>query len=143
MLSWNYVDKSMSKLNENKATSFDNVPQKVAKMCADELSVIVTELINFAFADNLFPDDMQKAELSPLFKQDDMIKNNYRPVSILSVFSKVFEIIKAEQLMVFFSLIFNDMLCANRKKYGCEHVLLEVIDLWKIHKIQIILQAPT
>ncbi len=33
--------------------------------------------------------------------------------------------------MDFFGQIFNDMLCAYRKKYGCEHVLLKVIDLWK------------
>ncbi len=33
--------------------------------------------------------------------------------------------------MDFFCLIFNDMLCAYHKKYGCEHVLLKVIDLWK------------
>ncbi len=132
MVSSNYVHKIINKLNENKATGFDNVPPKVVKMCADELSVTITELINSAFANNLFPDDMKKAELCPLFKKkDDMMKTNYRPVSILSVFSKVFEVIIAEQLMDFFSNIFNDMLCAYRKKYGCEHVLLKVIDSWK------------
>ncbi len=39
MVSLNYVHKIMSKLNENKATGFDNVPPKVVKMCVDELSV--------------------------------------------------------------------------------------------------------
>ncbi len=43
-------------------------------MCADEVSVTVTELINSAFANNLFPDDIKKAELCPLIKKkDDMI----------------------------------------------------------------------
>ncbi len=27
--------------------------------------------------------------------------------------------------------IFNHMVCAYQKKYGCKHVLLKVIDLWK------------
>ncbi len=44
-----YVHRIMSKLNENKATGFDNVCSKVVKICADELSVTVTELINSAF----------------------------------------------------------------------------------------------
>ncbi len=57
-----------------------------------------------------------------------MIKNNYRPVSILSVFSKVFETIVAEQLRAYFENVFNNLLCAYRKKYGCEHVLLKLID---------------
>ncbi len=68
---------------------------------------------------------MKKAVLCPLFKKkDDMIKTNYRPISSLSVFSNVFDTIIAEQLMDFFCQIFNDMLCAYRKKYGCKHVLL-------------------
>ncbi len=33
--------------------------------------------------------------------------------------------------MEYFINIFNDMLCAYRKKWGCEHVLLKVIDSWK------------
>ncbi len=49
----------MSKLNENKVTGFDNVPPKLIKMCADELSVTVTQLINSAFANNIFSDDVK------------------------------------------------------------------------------------
>ncbi len=69
--------------------------------------------------------------MSTVFEKDDMKKKQLYTISILSVFSKGFEIIIAEQLMDFFSLIFNDILCAYHKKYGREHVLLKVIDLWK------------
>jgi hypothetical protein len=75
---------------------------------------------------------MKKAEISPIFKKkDDMLKDNYRPISILSVFSKVFETIVADQLMAYYRTIFNDMLCAYRKKYGTQHVLIKLIDSWK------------
>ncbi len=43
----------------------------------------------------------------------------------------MFESIIAEQLIEHFKDIFNDMLCAYRKKYGCEHVLVKLINLWK------------
>ncbi len=112
MVSSNFVHKIISKLNENKATCFDHVPPQVVKLCAD---VTVTELINSAFANILFPDNIKKAELCRLFKKEDMIKNNYRLMSILSVFSKVCEIIIAEQLMDFFGKVFNDMMCAYHK----------------------------
>ncbi len=59
------------------------------------------------------------------------MKNHNIALSLLSIFSKDFEIIIAEQLMEFFSLIVYDILCTYRKMYGCEHVLLKVIDLWK------------
>ncbi len=75
---------------------------------------------------------MKKAEISPIFKKkDDMIKGNYRPISILAVFSKVFETIIAEQLMEYFKSIFNEKLCAYRTKYGTEHVIIKLIESWK------------
>ncbi len=43
----------------------------------------------------------------------------------------MFKSIIAEQLIEHFKDIFNDMLCAHRKKYGCEHVLVKLIDSWK------------
>ncbi len=56
-------------------------------MCADELSVNITELINSAFTNNLFPDDMKKAELCPLFKKkDDMIKKTFVDPSAFYLF---------------------------------------------------------
>ncbi len=60
---------------------------------------------------------MKRAEANPIFKKkDDMIKNNYRPVSMLSVFLKVFETKVAEQLRAYFENIFNYLLCVYRKK---------------------------
>ncbi len=60
-----------------------------------------------------------------------MVKDNYRPISILFIFSKIFETIVADQLMQYFKYIFNDMLCVYRKKYGTKHVLIKLIDSWK------------
>ncbi len=47
------------------------------------------------------------------------------------VFSKVFEANIAEQLMEYFTSIFDKMFCAYHKKYGTEHVLIKLIDSWK------------
>jgi hypothetical protein len=127
-----YVYTLLCKLNIHKATGYDCIPPKMVKLCAKELSVTLTELVNCALKENVFPDDMKKAEISPIFKKkDDMLKDNYRPISILSVFSKVFETIVADQLMAYYRTIFNDMLCAYRKKYGTQHVLIKLIDSWK------------
>ena len=46
---------------------------------------------NKAIADGIFPQNMKLADVTPLFKKEDKhLKNNYRPVSILSSISKVF-----------------------------------------------------
>ena len=127
-----YINKILVKVKSNKATGFDNIPPKIIKLCADEMAVPMTDMINTAIESNIFPNDMKFADLCPVFKKkDDMIKNNYRPVSVLPVASKVFEIVISDQLMEFFNCIFNALLCAYRKKYGCQHVLVKVIDSWK------------
>ncbi len=127
-----YVKNILSKLNSKKSTGYDNIPPKIIKLCADELSDPMTDMINSAFKNNVFPNDMKKADLSPLFKKlDDMLKENYRPVSILPVFSKVFEIVIADQLKEYFKNIFNKLLCAYRKRYGCNHVVIKLIEEWK------------
>ncbi len=86
----------------NKATGYDHMPPKMVTMCSNELSVRLIEL----------PDEMKNAEIAPIFKKrDDMNKENYRSISILAVFSNVFESIIAKQLMKHFKGIFNDILC--------------------------------
>ncbi len=127
-----YVYKIVCKLKINNAKGYDNVPPKMVKICAEELSETLAELVNQAFTNNRFPEDMKKAEISPIFKKKyDMIKDNYRPISILAIFSNVFETIIAEQLIEYFKSIFNEKLCAYRKNYGIEHVLIKLIDSWK------------
>ncbi len=127
-----YVENLLHKLDMNKSTGYDQIPPNIFTLCSKEISKTLTELVNNAFKQNIFPDDMKRAEVSPIFKKkDDMIISNYRPVSIVSIFSKVFETIVVEELRAYFENIFNNLLCAYRKKYGCEHVLVKLIDSWK------------
>ena len=45
----------------------------------------VTKIINVSFENGCFPDELKLAEVSPLFKKNNNLdKENYRPVSILS-----------------------------------------------------------
>ncbi len=60
-----------------------------------------------------------------------MVKDNYRPISLLEIISKVFETIVAEQLMEYFKVILDPMQCAHRKKYGTEHILFKLTNSWK------------
>ncbi len=55
-----YVYKILCKLKINKATGYDNVPPKLVKICAEELSETLAELFNQAFTNNRFPEDMKK-----------------------------------------------------------------------------------
>ena len=53
---------------------------------------ILTDISNESIKIGTFSDILKKAEVTPVYKKDDMIdKQNYRPVSTLSNLSKVFE----------------------------------------------------
>ena len=59
------------------------------------------------------------------------MKTNYRPVSVLSIFSKIFEKILEQQLSDFFENIFNPYLCAFRRDHGCQTTLLRLLEDWR------------
>ena len=132
MVPMNDVHKLLKSTNPRKATGCDRIPPKLLKLAADELAYPVTNLINMSIVHSTFPQRMKMAELSPLYKaKDSLERSNYRPLSILPAISKLFERIYYDQLYAYFHEIFVDMLSAYRPKYGCQHVLLKLIEDWK------------
>ena len=112
-----------------KATGFDNIPGKLLRIAHKELSVPVTSLLNSCIKNETFPDVMKYTDVSPMFKKvDNLCKSNYRPVSILTSLSKIYESCMNDQLAEYFACIFNHMLSAFRKRYSCQTVLLKCIE---------------
>jgi hypothetical protein len=52
-------------------------------------------------------------------------------VSVLPVFSKIFEKVFETQLSDFFDTIFNPFLCAFRRGHGCQTTLLRLLEDWR------------
>ena len=53
---------------------------------------MLTNLINTSFSTGIFPDELKTAIIVPIHKKGNTSKmNNYRPVALLSIFSKIFE----------------------------------------------------
>jgi hypothetical protein len=127
------ISKSLKSLNPKKATGVDNIPPKILNCSAPSISVPLTRIVNKMIETNIFPDDLKKAQVTPLYKKDDpFVMKNYRPVSILSSTSKVFEKVINDQLCTYFDNIFHNFLAAFRPKYGCQTTLLRLIEDWKM-----------
>ena len=81
---------------------------------------------------NVFPDIMKLADVSPNYKKsDNLVKGNYRPVSVLTTLSKLYESAMNDQLLCYFASIFNDLLNAFRKGHSCQTLLVKCIEDWK------------
>ena len=88
------VKKVITNLDSSKASSgHDCIPVVVLRNCEPELSYILAELFNMCLKELNFPDCWKVSSLVPVFKNvgGRTTAKNYRPVSLLSVVSKVFE----------------------------------------------------
>ena len=118
--------------NPGKATGYDHIPGKIIRIAHQELSSPITYLINNAISANALHSVMKCAEISPGFKKDDnLIRGNYRPVSVLHILSKIYESVMNDELFEYFLDKFHDFLCAFRRKYSCQSLLLKAVDDWK------------
>ena len=123
------VESLLRESDSSKASGYDNIPPKLLKVAAKELAQPIATLVNKSVIMSHFPSELKKAELSPLFKSNGNLNTqNYRPLSILTSLSKIFEKIYNEQLYVYFQEILSTYLSAFRKRYGCHHVLTKLIE---------------
>ena len=126
------VSKSIKKLNPKKATGVDQLPAKLIKAGSTALAGPISTVFNLCAKNNQFPNDLKCAQVRPIYKKDDpFVKKNYRPVSILTAHSKIFEDIMFIQLTEHFNNIFHNYLAAFRKGFGCATTLLRLAEDWK------------
>ena len=86
------VEKIIDELNMNKSIGPFGVPVFLPKKFKMFFSYWLSELANLSFETGLFPDVLKIAKVNPLHKKDSKTDyRNYRPISLLSVVSKIFE----------------------------------------------------
>lgn len=91
----------------------DNVHVKILKLAAHTVSPILSVLINSSFQKGIFPNNLKIAKIIPIYKSGDRkLSSNYRPISILSVVSKIIE--KAMYIRLSQHLETNDILTKNQ-----------------------------
>ena len=121
------VNKILRNINSRKAPGPDKIPPKIVKVLANIIDSHLTNIIA------TFKDSAKVASIRPIFKgkgERTEIKN-YRPVSMLSCFSKVYERFIHENLMSSVINFLSDIISAYRKGYSTSHVLLRLIKNWK------------
>ena len=90
-------------LDENKAKGIDNIPVKVIKLAAEYLAPTLSTIFKLCSNDGVFPAVLQVAKITSVHKSGSKSKSaNYRPISILTPFSKIFEKMICKRLNKFF-----------------------------------------
>ena len=87
------VKKVITNLDSSKASGPDCIPVVVLKNCEPELSYMLAKLCNNCLKESCFPDCWKVSSVVSVFKNvgERSTAKNYRPASLLSVVSKIFE----------------------------------------------------
>lgn len=86
------IYKILMKINPTKSAGIDNFKWKIFKNCAREILTPLNHICNLSFSQGIFPSRLKTACVTPIFKAKDPSDfTNYRPVSVLPLFSKLLE----------------------------------------------------
>ena len=84
-------------MDASKSSGPYSVPDTILKTIRDYISEPLALLGNDSLASGNFPEKLKLARIAPVFKKGSRFdKDNYRPISVLANFSKLFEKVGAE-----------------------------------------------
>ena len=84
--------------------------------------------VNYALINRKIPVTLENVNVIPAHKKDDPTdKTNFRPISVLSLLSKVFERVIYNQLGTFLDSFLNKLLCGFRKDHTTQHALFKLL----------------
>lgn len=103
----------VKKLKNKKSTGHDKIPMKAIKLSIEYIAEPLAHIINLTLESGVFPDDLKKALVKPLYKKGPKTEmGNHRPIALLPNFSKIFEKIIYNRILSFFTK--NNILNTNQ-----------------------------
>ena len=87
-------------MSNTKAVGLDGFSMKVIKYIIKNIYVPLSAAFNSSFTAGVFPDDLTYAKIIPVYKSGDKFNiTNYRPISVLSILSKIIEMLVYNRLI--------------------------------------------
>ena len=125
------INEIIISLDDSKSSGPCSIPTKVLKLVNEELSYPFSDICNSSFKEGVFPDKNKIAKVIPIHKQGSTKDvNNYRPISLLSIFSKIMEKLMASRLNIFLEL--HSIIYPNQYGFraGCStaHSLISITE---------------
>ena len=116
---------------KNSSPGYDEIPASILKQCIDTYIDPLTYLINLSINQGIFPSELKIAKVIPIYKSyDKQLVRNYRPISVLPFFSKIFEFFFSNHLLNFIDS--NNILYDNqfgfRKNHSTTHAIITLVE---------------
>ena len=96
------VSKIILVLNDSSA-GWDNIYSKIVKQTYQHILPMLTHLFNLSITKGIVPKELKIGKVFPIYKNENcMLVNNFRPVSVLPLFSKILERLMYSRILSFF-----------------------------------------
>ena len=121
----------INRMDCKKSCRSDTPKIKFLKISVNIIAPIITKIFNFCIVKGVFPDALKLAEVVPIYKSGNKENmNNYRPISLLSPFSKIFESYLYDQLLQYLDKnnILYKMQYGFRKNNSTELAVTQIVD---------------
>ena len=114
---------------DNLKTTSGCISVDILKLISDLCHVEITKYFNKMLLTCEFPEPLKSVDVSSLYKSSESTcKVNYRPISVATAMSKVFERLIAKQINSFVTTKISSLLCAYRKGHSAQHALIRLIE---------------
>ena len=121
----------IAKSLKSNSTGVDDISAFFVKLSIEKSAPAITDIINTSFRAGIFPDRWKRAIVIPIPKIDTPLSpTDFRPISLLSVLSKIIEKVVAQQIVKYLlqHQLFDTHQSAYRINHGCPTALLTITD---------------
>ena len=127
----NKVLEIINSLESKSTLDIDGFNTILIKRASQQILIPLVHIINLSLYEGHFPESLKKSRVVPIFKQGDhKDMNNYRPISCLSSFSKIFEKVAYQQLFSYLEAnnILNNLQFGFQKGKSTIHALTHIMN---------------
>ena len=125
------VNRTILNLDQTKSIGPYSIPIKALKILGPKISQPLTKIINLSFTEGIFPSKLKIAKVISIFKKGDPeVPSNYRPISLLPIFSKIFEKLMYERIYSFLKehKLIYPLQFGFRENHCIDHVLINITE---------------
>ena len=123
------VSNVIERLKSKTSYGHDEISPKLAKATALSISQPISHITNMSFQKGIFPKDLKKAKVIPIYKNKEKSTfSNYRPISLLPAFSKIIERLVYNRLYKYIKAnrILDPAQYGFQSKLSTDHAIIEL-----------------
>ena len=120
------ITNTAHKLKSKSSFGHDEISTKLLKQTINNITLPITHMINRSFITGIVPDQMKIAKVVPVYKSSERNSiKTYRPISLLTSFSKLLEKILYDKIMNFLNT--NNILYKHQYGFRAKHSTIHPI----------------